>query len=86
MSPDSVASLVAKAVKLLKRVPGAWKWSRNVAKKAYSLGKTAGVAYLKRKFSEMHSWSPIKWVWKTILAFSNVPTLWAIIEWIAHHA
>ncbi|MGW1507389.1 hypothetical protein ACWCQW_55230 [Streptomyces mirabilis] len=63
-----------------------WKWSRNVAKKAYSLGRTAGVAYLKKKISEMYAWSPMKWVWKTIVAFSNVPTFWAIIEWIAHHA
>ncbi|MET8742154.1 hypothetical protein [Streptomyces sp. NPDC004728] len=86
VSSKGVSSLVLKAWKLLKKAPGAVKWSTKVAKKAYSMGKKKGVAYFKKKVAEMSSWSPIKWVWKTILGFSNASTLWEIIKYIINHA
>ncbi|MER5742165.1 hypothetical protein [Streptomyces sp. NPDC002225] len=86
ISTKGASSLVLKAWKLLKGVPGAVKWSVKVAKKAYSLGKTKGVAYLKKQVSGLSSWSPTKWVWKTIIGFSNASTLWEIIKYIINHA
>ncbi|MFJ3310123.1 hypothetical protein ACIPSA_45445 [Streptomyces sp. NPDC086549] len=73
-------------LKALKRVPGAWKWSKTVLKKAWSLGKTKGIAYFKKKVNELSSWSPKKWVWKSILAVVGWgDQLWSLINWIAHH-
>ncbi|MFB6813532.1 hypothetical protein ACFCV8_03165 [Streptomyces sp. NPDC056347] len=86
LSTKGISTLVLKAWKLLKGVPGAVKWSAKVAKKAYSMGKAKGVAYLKKQVSELSSWSPTKWVWKTIIGFSNVSTLWEIIKYIINHA
>ncbi|MEW2132074.1 hypothetical protein [Streptomyces sp. NPDC005435] len=82
---QGTAGVVLKAWKLLKKVPGAVKWSGKVARKAYSLGKTKGVAYLKKQVAELSSWSPTKWVWKTILGLGNASTIWDIIQYIIHH-
>ncbi|AYN41615.1 hypothetical protein D9753_25120 [Streptomyces dangxiongensis] len=86
------ASAVAKApnwgwiIKALKRVPGAWTWSKNLIKKAVSLGKTKGLAYIKKAINELSSWSPKKWVWKSIVAVTGWGTqLWDAITWIYHH-
>ncbi|MFF9091284.1 hypothetical protein ACF1BE_33970 [Streptomyces sp. NPDC014991] len=73
-------------LKALKRVPGAWSWSKTVLKKAWSLGKTKGIAYFKKKVNELSSWSPTKWVWKSILGVVGWgDQLWSLINWIAHH-
>ncbi|ROP44180.1 hypothetical protein [Streptomyces sp. PanSC9] len=70
----------------LSKVPGAVSWSAKVMKKAWSLGKTKGIAYFKKKLSELSSWSPTKWVWKSILGVVGWgDQLWALINWIAHH-
>ncbi|MFI0907070.1 hypothetical protein ACH4TE_26655 [Streptomyces sioyaensis] len=84
LAPDSV---VSRAWAILKKVPGAVQWSGKVAKEAYKLGKKKGVAYLKKHISALSSWNPIKWGWKTILSFAgDVNDLWAIIQFIVHHA
>ncbi|MFI2185554.1 hypothetical protein [Streptomyces sioyaensis] len=80
------AAAWSKAIKILKGIPGAWKWSVKVATEAYKLGKDKGVAYLRKHISALSSWNPIKWGWKAILSFAgDVNDLWAIIEFIVHH-
>ncbi|PBC80223.1 hypothetical protein SAMN05428945_5318 [Streptomyces sp. 2224.1] len=85
VSTKGVGGLIAKAVKLLKKVPGAYRWGVAKAKSAYKMGKNKGVAYLKKKVSEMSNWSPTKWAWKTVMALGNGQFVWQLIKFLSGH-
>ncbi|WP_129307597.1 hypothetical protein [Streptomyces sp. L2] len=76
---------VGKIITLVKKSKPAWQWLVKNGKKAYQLGKTKGVAYIRREIDNMKWYSPVKWVLKGSGFYSSAATIWEVITWVYHH-
>ncbi|WP_373912348.1 hypothetical protein [Streptomyces sp. AGS-58] len=76
---------VGKFISLIKKSKPAWQWLAKNAKKAYQLGKTKGVRYIRHEIDNMKWYRPIKWALKASGFYASAETIWSVVTWVYHH-